>query len=178
MQYKSLFSIQVRQFKEKQRNFYPVTILQLSDYSDIKQQEITSFFISLIWSEINHIKDEKTFDMILVDEFQKIKISKESSILQILKEGRKFDFGVILSSQFIAHYDSDILLVLLQCATNLFFHPIGKDATAIVKQLSVENPKAWELLLKNLKLGKRFYVEVIVSITIQKSSILLSGLRL
>ncbi|MCI9370798.1 MAG: hypothetical protein HFH65_10845 [Lachnospiraceae bacterium] len=116
--------------------------------------------------------------MILVDEFHKIKISKESSILQILKEGRKFDFGVILSSQFIAHYDSDILLALLQCATNLFFYPIGKDATAIVKQLSVENPKAWELLLKNLKLGKRFYVKVIVSIAMQKSSILLSGLRL
>lgn len=32
-----------------------------------------------------------------------------------------------------------------------FFRPIGKDATAIVKQLSVNNPKAWERLLKKLE---------------------------
>lgn len=113
MPYENLASIYVKRPEKLQINRQPVTVLQLSDYSDTKKGAISNFFISLIWKDVQHIKQKKYFDIILLDEFQKIKISEDSSILQILREGRKFDFDAILLSQFVGNYDSDILSALM-----------------------------------------------------------------
>jgi hypothetical protein len=129
-------------------------ILQLSEYSEQLRKFLTLMFSELLWLESKNRKSPHKFDTILFDEFQFLPIKTGSALALFLREGRKYDVGVILSTQYISTYTPDELEVLLQVANLLVFRPNDKDLKFSAKILDHEHPHLWTPLLKKFEIGQ------------------------
>jgi hypothetical protein len=153
--YRDIDTIHIKQGKASDKPcLSQLCILQLSEYSEQLRKFLTLMFSELLWLESKNRKSPHKFDTILFDEFQFLPIKTGSALALFLREGRKYDVGVILSTQYISTYTPDELEVLLQVANLLVFRPNDKDLKFSAKILDHEHPHLWTPLLKKLEIGQ------------------------
>ena len=84
----------------------------------------------------------------------------KNAILQnILREGRKFGLNLILATQTFGAFSKDILALLAQTATKLYFRLAQNEALKISKSIGTEGSKEWIKKLLNLKVCESTAIE-------------------
>lgn len=91
---------------------------------------------------------------IFIDECQNFNLKTDSAICQLLREGRKFDINLILSTQSLSVFNREILSMLNQASTKLYFQPSLADIHKIAKQISCSDWKKWKYTLSRLNVGE------------------------
>lgn len=146
----------VRIIKEDERNIppevKPVTIVQLSDYPELQRKFLTEFLSELFWQEVHEGK--KRADIVLYDEFQNLSLKPGSALSAMLREGRKFDLAVYLSSQFLGNYDKEAVDTLMQAGNMLFFRPVPRDLRYVADIIDPGNRQEWGRILDSLQVGQ------------------------
>ena len=91
---------------------------------------------------------------IVMDEFQKLNLSAESALGQILCEGRKFRLHLFLATQTLAGYDKEKQALLQQAGTKLFFRPAERECLRLAHQIYGEEYHEGEKILRGLNRGE------------------------
>ena len=131
-----------------------LTIIQISFLPEQQRRFVMMLLSDLIWKETQRKQAEKRCDVMIFDEFQKISVKPDSSLSQILREGRKYDIAAILSSQFISAYTQEEISTLMQAGNVLIFKPTENDIRFSAKVIAPQEPQIWQKVLSNLKVGQ------------------------
>lgn len=91
---------------------------------------------------------------IFLDECQRLSYDTNGSICQLLREGRKFHIHLILATQTFSTFSKDILAILNQAATQLYFRPSQTDIHKTAKALSPAEWQIWKARLAKLSIGE------------------------
>ena len=130
----------------------PVTILQLSDYPEFQRKFLTEFLSELFWQEVRDGK--KRADIVLYDEFQNVSLEPGNALSTMLREGRKFELSVYLSSQFWGNYNYEAVDTLMQAGNMLLFRPVPKDLALVADLIDPERKREWKRILGSLQVGE------------------------
>ena len=130
-----------------------VDILQLSNVSPVVRSQFVNFCLSLLWENVRAGKGSPMYDAILLDEIQNLEISNDSTLYQLLREGRKFGIQLILCTQYLSGYKPNEREALMQAGTILFFRPTKGDLAWISKLLEQETQYPWAKTLATLPRG-------------------------
>lgn len=129
-----------------------VTIIQLSDFSELQRKFLTEFLAEMFWREVRN--GYKRADIVLFDEFQNIQITPGSALSAMLREGRKFGLGVYLSSQFLGNYNREAVDTLMQAGNMFFFKPVQREMKFIASLIDPDEIPAWRKILQSLQVGE------------------------
>lgn len=129
-----------------------VTIIQLSDFSELQRKFLTEFLAEMFWREVRN--GHKRADIVLLDEFQNMQITPGSALSAMLREGRKFGLGVYLSSQFLGNYNREAVDTLMQAGNMFFFKPVQREMKLIASLIDPDEIPAWRKILQNLQVGE------------------------
>lgn len=80
---------------------------------------------------------------------------------QILSEGRKFKFSLILATQSLAAFDMKKRAILQQPSTKLYFRPFELDLRRIKKGFPDMSPADARTILQGLKVGNVWQVVIL-----------------
>ncbi|MCI9101095.1 MAG: ATP-binding protein [Lachnospiraceae bacterium] len=132
----------------------PIQIIQLSEFPEIQREFLTELISEILWTEIYSNPKIHRYDAIVFDEMQFMSLEKGRALANFLREGRKFGVSLILSTQFIANYNREELLTLLQAATKIIFRTTEKELRFTAELIDPQNAKSWERIVNNLERGQ------------------------
>lgn len=124
-------------------------IFDLSGYSFGIQKQLAHYILACIWqAACSGNRKEKNRWLIHLDEFQNLDLKFGSVFYQMIREGRKFNLGVLMATQTLETFDRADRALLLQAATKLFFKPELHEIPRLLRELGL---KENEMILKKLK---------------------------
>lgn len=91
---------------------------------------------------------------VVCDECQNLSLKKNSVLSQVLREGRKFNIGVLLATQSLTSFSKEQVSVIMQAATQLYFHPAPNEARTLARLTGVEDIREMERKLMGLRRGE------------------------
>lgn len=133
-----------------------INILDFSEVDESTKISLSELTLSSIWRNAQY-GNLKTFTknlIIILDEFQNLSLKKDSLLRTMLREGRKFGISLVLSTQTLAAFPKDLLSLLDQAATKLYFRPAQNEALKISKEIGSNEPKEFAKHLLNLHIGE------------------------
>lgn len=136
------------------RKYKPVTIIQISEFPELQKRFLTVLLAELIWKEMIRNKENKRFDVLVFDEFQFMTVKPGSALSQLLREGRKYELSVILSSQFVSNYETEELNTLFQVGNIIIFKLTENDMIFSARIIDPENVQEWRRILMGLHIGE------------------------
>lgn len=142
-------------FKREEKDIVrsPISIMQISNFPDMERTFLTNLLITLLWKEVS-LGDCKKCDTVVLDEFQHLAFEPGSAFYCILREGRKYGLQVVLSSQFVSHYEKERMETLLQVGNILIFRPTDRDRRFFAGIIDQENVNQWHKVLGTLNVGE------------------------
>lgn len=150
--YEKIKNFYIQRRIEKKEHHYPVTVLQLSDFSEHEKKFLTNIIISCLWKEAFH--GLRRCDVLVLDEIHFLSIKNGGAFHNMLREGRKFGLELMLSTQFLGHYKKEALASLLQAGNLLIFKPDASDLKFSASIVDPQNVKQWLNLLDGLDIGE------------------------
>jgi len=132
-------------------------IIQLAGFAKDAARLITEFLlIDLYWYYRGKGSKDNPHVLVL-DEVQNLDHREESPLAQLLREGRKFGFSLILATQIMSNLEKDERDRLFNAAHKLFFRPADteiKKYAEIAAIFTDEKVDAWIKKLAALKKGE------------------------
>jgi DNA phosphorothioation-dependent restriction protein DptH len=132
-------------------------IIQLAGFAKDAARLITEFLlIDLYWYYRGKGSKDNPHVLVL-DEVQNLDHREESPLAQLLREGRKFGFSLILATQIMSNLEKDERDRLFNAAHKLFFRPADteiKKYAEIAAIFTDEKVNAWIKKLASLKKGE------------------------
>lgn len=132
-----------------------ITVLDLSGFPHSIQTVLAETIMAILW-RIFRIKGRYASSSLYVvcDECQLLNLRDGSIMSQILREGRKFNFSLLLSTQTLTTFSKQEQAILQQTGTNLYFKPSPHEIRQIAKWIDLDNQKQVEKMLRTLSVGK------------------------
>ena len=130
-----------------------VNVLNVSDYGT----EVRDLILGLIWINMKDIYSENSPELyVVLDEYQDLNFRPNSPIQMMLRKGRKYHLGLVLTTQTQATFTSASKVVLENAATQIYFRQVAKEAVEIANFLGYTNAdrSEWCRILKNLGKGE------------------------
>lgn len=141
-----------------------VMVINLSGYDESVQNLVVAITLDLFYTQMQkagHSKIEGDYrqlnKMILVDEADNFLSKNFKSIRKILKEGREFGVGTILSTQFLSHFstsDNDYSTYILTWIVHRVNEIRSKEVNSLFK---LENKHAVQQLMNEIKDLEKHY---------------------
>lgn len=133
-----------------------INILDFSDVDGSTKISLAELTLSSIWRNAQYGSLQSFTEnlTIVLDEFQNLSLKKDAVLRNLLREGRKFGINLVLATQTLAAFPKDILALLDQTATKLYFRPAQNEALKISKEISPDDPKKLAKQLLDLKIGE------------------------
>lgn len=128
------------------------TVFQFSDVNQHKRILFAEMLLADLWNETKKGKLE-TY-ILCLDEIQHLTFNTGSTMESMLREGRKYNLSLILSTQFIDNKNRNMRELTEQAAMKIFFKPSDSALCSTAKMIDIENYKNWMPLLQNLKRGE------------------------
>lgn len=132
-------------------------IIQLTGFAKDAARLVTEFLlIDLYW----YYRGKGTEDnphVLVLDEIQNLDHREESPLAQLLREGRKFGFSLILATQIMSNLEKDERDRLFNAAHKLFFRPADTEIKKYAEIASIftdEKINVWIKRLASLKKGE------------------------
>lgn len=137
-----------------------INIMDLSGADSITQVCLAEIALSNLWRTIRfHSQETARQEVVIVlDEFQNLSLKSDAVLRNMLCEGRKFGISLLLATQTLEVFPKDIIALLNQAATRLFFRPAQNEAKKIAQVIDFENVHKWMKELLNLKIGESIAV--------------------
>lgn len=133
-------------------NDYGLVVLNLQYFAPDIQKILAEF---VLW-ELSFCRDMGSTPLyIVIDEFQKMRFDDASVLGRILREGRNYNIGLWLASQFITHAPAVEQDQLMQTATQFYFKPADSELRKILSLItSGEKREEWRKVLLRMKPGQ------------------------
>lgn len=131
-----------------------VSIIDLTNYPAQQRKFLAEFFLELFWKEVYRQEFANHCDVILLDEMQFMSMKIGDTLSDMLREGRKKNIEVVLSTQFVSSYDREALLALQQVDNTVIFHPADKDCKWAAMSIDCVDYKKWQKKLLKLRRGE------------------------
>jgi DNA phosphorothioation-dependent restriction protein DptH len=132
-------------------------IVQLAGFMKDAARLVTEFsLIDLYWYYRGR-GTQASPRVIVLDEVQNLDHREESPLAQLLREGRKFGFSLILATQIMSNLDRDERDRLFLAAHKLFFRPADTEMRSYAEIASIidgEKVDVWLNRLAGLKKGE------------------------
>ncbi|MBN2836543.1 MAG: DNA phosphorothioation-dependent restriction protein DptH [Candidatus Delongbacteria bacterium] len=138
-----------------------VTVINLAGYSESIQNLVVAITLDTFYAQMqaaghSKIRGEKRqlTKMILVDEADNFLSKNFNSIKKILKEGREFGVGTILSTQFLKHFstgDNEYSQYVLTWVIHKVNEISGKEVGNIFSITNKSEQEVWVNHIKNLE---------------------------
>lgn len=151
--FEEIENLQIAKWEEEYA-IKPITIIELTDFPEGQRKFLAELFLSILWKEIYRQDFPNRCDVLLLDEMQFLSVKDGSTLSAMLREGRKKKLNVVLSTQFISHYDKDEIQALQQSGNMVIFRPTPEDCKRSAKIIDSVEGKAWEKILQGLKKGE------------------------
>lgn len=113
-----------------------VNIIEFSGMDMLTKTALSEIFMSCLWRNVQFcgISQQISEVDIFLDEFQNMPLGREAVLRDMLREGRKFGMNLVLGTQTVGAFPKDIVLLLNQAATKLYFRPTVGEVRKIVKE--------------------------------------------
>lgn len=133
-----------------------MNILDLSGTDTITQSSLAEVILSNLWRNIRFsgLQTAGQELVIVLDEFQNLSLKADAVLRDMLREGRKFGINLILATQTLEAFPKDVLALLNQAATRLYFKPAPSEARRIAKEIDFESADKWTKTLLGLGIGE------------------------
>lgn len=137
-----------------------LNILDLSEMDIVTACSFAEVFLSALWRNIQYQNPGSTeVGMCFsIDEFQRLSLNDNGSLLHMLREGRKFSLNLLLATQTLEVFSKEVLAILNQTAAQLYFRPSQNEIAKIARRIAPEDPLTWKQLLRNLRIGESLAV--------------------
>lgn len=132
-----------------------ITVLDLDGFSSLVQAPLADLILSALWRRCR-VGGQRKEDMMFLacDEFQMLSFRQNSALNQVLREGRKFHVAVILATQTLELFEKKEEAVLLQAATQLYFHPAANETGKILDRIGAGKKDIWKRKMLGLQRGE------------------------
>lgn len=132
-----------------------INVVRLGRFSLGTQELVAEMLLSYLWRLAMAGRLIEGGLYAFVDECQSLLSGKNSSLAQILSEGRKFNLNIILATQQLLQGSASVVQQrLTQCGMILLFQPDVNRVNQIAKMVDVASTGEWRLMLRNLKQGE------------------------
>jgi DNA phosphorothioation-dependent restriction protein DptH len=132
-------------------------IVQLAGFMKDAARLVTEFsLIDLYWFYRSR-GTQHSPRVIVLDEVQNLDHREESPLAQLLREGRKFGFSLILATQIMSNLEKDEKDRLFNAAHKLFFRPADTEMRTYAEIAAIstgEKADVWIKRLASLKKGE------------------------
>jgi DNA phosphorothioation-dependent restriction protein DptH len=132
-------------------------IVQLAGFLKTSARLITEFVLIDLYWYYRWKGSQDNPKVLVLDEVQNLDHREESPLAQLLTEGRKFGFSLILATQIMSNLDKDEKDRLFNAAHKLFFKPVDTEIRKYAEIASVftnEKIDLWVRRLADLKKGQ------------------------
>ena len=117
-----------------------ITILDLGDYASNVQHFIAEMTLAILYRYFRVCgRDAKQPLFVVLDEFQVLRLTRNSILAHILREGRKHNISVIMATQTWETFSKEQVAVIRQAATQLYFRPDEKCLKNLEREYTGEN---------------------------------------
>lgn len=130
---------------------HKIVILQMSKLPANQRKIYMNTVLWILWQLL--VQRESGFDVAVIDETQHINFNAEIPS-QIMREGRKLEIGLLLSTQFISGLDKESVATILQVANAFYFQPDASNMKWTASQIDPEKSYEWLPILRNLNVGE------------------------
>ena len=130
---------------------HKIVILQMSKLPANQRKIYMNTVLWILWQLL--VQRESGFDVAVIDEAQHINFNAEIPS-QIMREGRKLEIGLLLSTQFISGLDKESVATILQVANAFYFQPDASNMKWTASQIDPEKSYEWLPILRNLNVGE------------------------
>lgn len=129
-------------------------VIQLAGFAKDASRLVTEFsLIDLYWF-YRGMGTQSNPRVVVLDEVQNLDHRDESSLAQLLREGRKFGFSLILATQIMSNLDKDERDRLFLAGHKLFFRPADTEMKSYAEIASIstgDKVDVWQKRLAGLK---------------------------
>lgn len=130
-----------------------INVISFAGMDKITQATLVEVILSYLWRKIP-LSDNEDETILVVDEYQNLMLGEESILRAVLREGRKFNIGLLLATQTLNVFDKATRSVINQAATHLYFRPEVNEIRNVAKEIDPTNIQKWMCILRNLKRGE------------------------
>lgn len=151
-----LLNCRVLRTSKKQIKSSFINILDFSGVDESTKALLAELTLASIWrsAQYGNLRAFTGNLLIVLDEFQNLPLKKDAVLRSLLREGRKFGISLVLATQTLAAFPKDVLALLDQSATKLYFRPAQSEARKIAKEIGADDQKEFAEQLVNLKVGE------------------------
>ena len=137
-----------------------INIIDFCGVDKITRKVLAEIVLSALWQSVQYagVSGRMQSVVLILDECQIYSWRKTSVLCDILREGRKFGLKMALVTQTLNCFSSEIISILDQTATKLYFRPPQCDVRKIARKLGVSDSKKWEQELSALRIGESIAV--------------------
>lgn len=136
-----------------------ISVLDFSDFPESTQFFFSNLVMFVLWNQQKREKMEDRKEIwISCDEFHSLKMGEKSVLTQVLREGRKYKFSLLLATQTLGYFDRASKNVLLQAGTKFYFSTEDKEIRNEIKNISELSESGLNEELKNFQRGECFAV--------------------
>lgn len=132
----SLFrSVEFRQQEETIFRPGQITILDLGEFAANVQHFISEMTLGTLYRYFRGWgRYAKQPLFVVLDEFQVLRVTRNSILAHILREGRKHNLALLLATQTLETFNKEQVAVIRQAATQLYFRPDTKRLKIIQRE--------------------------------------------
>lgn len=117
-----------------------ITILDLGDYASDVQHFMAEMTLAILYRYFGiwgRYAKQPLF--VVLDEFQVLRLTSNSILAHILREGRKHNISVIMATQTLEMFSKAQVAVIRQAATQLYFRPDERCLRQLEREYMGEN---------------------------------------
>lgn len=132
-----------------------ILILDMGRFSGTLQDFVSELALSILWRYFQLWGGcAKMPFFVVCDEFQRLNYGKNSTLGQVLREGRKYNIALLMATQSLSLFSNAQIVMLQQASTQLHFCPALSEVHSIARLISVDDVKKTELKLRELHRGE------------------------
>lgn len=131
-----------------------INSISLKGINPTTQRELAEIILANIWRKARNLGRIYQDLTIVIDEFQNLSLKRNSTLYEMLREARGYGINLMLATQSMAGFSSEIKAAIDQTAVQIYFRPSNSDIAKIVKYLQTGNEDQWSIVLRNLQVGQ------------------------
>lgn len=131
-----------------------VNIISFKGLNPSMQRELMEIVLCSLWKRLRIGDSSKSSMTIVIDEFQNLSLKKNSVLLEMLREARKYNLNLLLATQSNTGFSKEVRNAVNQTAIQLYFRPNGAEIKKVAEILEPQNANQWMVRLKTLKIGE------------------------
>ena len=154
--------------KREGKSIFPhcLNVIKLGGMPEDTQTIALEMILGILWYQVQLRGAQDTVNqdelVIVIDEIQRLTLSRKSVINSILEQGRKFEITLIVATQSATYIKKEVLNHLNGSSITLYFHPKNKEEKKIAELIDGSKVEHYATKLKKLDKGLSYVTGKIV----------------